>query len=139
MNPINPPSIFYLQKSLQIRIKIFGKNNIDTACTYNNLGLAFLEYNKFDESLEHLTMGLKVRINLLGIDHIVTSTSYLNLGNLCLKINKKEEALITKQKKTTPNRGSFYIDIITIKSPTFKRMLTQIAVVIANIIGNFFS
>ena len=52
---------------------------------------------------------------------------------------KKEEVLITKQKKTTPNRGSFHIELITINLPTFKRMLAQKAVVITFVIGYLYS
>jgi hypothetical protein len=38
-----PKALEFSEKSLKIRLKLLGEDHLDTATTYNNLGLIYIE------------------------------------------------------------------------------------------------
>ena len=80
-------AIVCYNKSLEININIYGKNHIETAITYNNIGLTFLEQKKYETALKYFNIALNI-LRDLNEENTVLITTYSNLGKLYF--DKKE-------------------------------------------------
>ncbi|GHV90057.1 tetratricopeptide repeat protein [Spirochaetia bacterium] len=69
------------KKALNIRIDKLGKEHIETAKSYNNLGLDYYNKGKYGVSLRYFNSALKIRINKLK-KHPDTAKTYMNMANV---------------------------------------------------------
>ncbi len=53
-------SLQYFIKSLKIRLKIFGENNVDTASSYYNIGGVFADMGKYTKILLYYKRSFKI-------------------------------------------------------------------------------
>jgi tetratricopeptide (TPR) repeat protein len=51
----------YYIKSLEIRLKLYGENNIDTALSLSNIGLMLKDKGYYDKALENINRSLNIR------------------------------------------------------------------------------
>jgi tetratricopeptide (TPR) repeat protein len=57
------------QKSLEIRIKLFGENHADVANSYHMIGFTYRKLGDHNKSLEFDQKSLAIRIKLFGENH----------------------------------------------------------------------
>ena len=80
--------LYYLEKSLQLRIKIFGEMSVITAYTYHNMGAVLGLLNEYDKAIKLFEKTVSIRKKLLGVSHPLTLVSLKNIA-VCLYNNKK--------------------------------------------------
>ena len=61
------------QKSLDVKLKVFGPDHPDTATTQNNIGIVLKNQGKYLEALEMYDKCLKTREKVLGRNHPATA------------------------------------------------------------------
>lgn len=67
-------------KALKLAKEHYGNQNIDTAESYNDLGIALGHLGDLKSRLDYIQTAYEIRINLLGENHLDTAESYNNLG-----------------------------------------------------------
>jgi len=77
-------------KALAIREKVFGKENPDTATTYNNIAVVYDTQGDYDLALEWYLKSLLVLITVLGFEHPTTKTVFNNMSDAYGKSGKTE-------------------------------------------------
>lgn len=70
----------FVNKSLTLNLKLFGKNHINTAISYNTLGLYYQKNLNYIESLKYYQKALNIRLKDFGNDNIDTAISYYNIA-----------------------------------------------------------
>lgn len=75
-------SLYCYDKSLKIRIKHLGKNNVDTAISYNNLGTVHMELGNYTEAINMYHSALTIRQKLFGEISSEVATTYNNIGTV---------------------------------------------------------
>ena len=73
-------ALSYYSKSLAIMQQVLGENHKDTAATYNNIGLIYLDQCDYDLALKYHSKALAIRQQVLGEKHPDTAMSYNNIG-----------------------------------------------------------
>jgi tetratricopeptide (TPR) repeat protein len=68
------------QKALFIREKTFGREHLDTALSFNSVGLIYSKTRYHDEALESYQKVLVVFEKVFGPEHPSTAISYNNIG-----------------------------------------------------------
>ena len=86
-------ALIYQKKSLEIRLKAFGKINLQTAYFYEDLGLTYTCLNDHEKALENYQMVLEIRLELLGKKHTNTAVTYVRLGMAYKSLRKYDQAL----------------------------------------------
>ena len=69
----------YIQKALDIRVKILGEKHLDTAQCYNDLGVASGKLGNFEKYLTLVNKGLEIRLKL-NADNSALAESYHCVG-----------------------------------------------------------
>ena len=82
-----------LQKQLEIRERILGKEHPDTAESYNNIGLLYSRQGDYAKALEWYQKALRIAEKALGAEHPNTATAYDNIGTIDLYQGNYAEAL----------------------------------------------
>ena len=72
----------YYELSLKIRKNVSGKEHIETATCYNNIGLIYDDIGDYNKALEYIKESLNIRKKLLGEKHWATAASYNNIGSI---------------------------------------------------------
>ena len=57
------------QKSLNIKLKVFGPDHLLVADTQNNIAIVLRQQGKYPEALEMYEKALKTRVAVLGPEH----------------------------------------------------------------------
>ncbi|BBI18333.1 tetratricopeptide repeat protein [Neochlamydia sp. S13] len=70
----------YINKALDINLKLFGENHLTVARDYNNLGQIYKEQSNLDKAAEYINKALAIDLKLLGKNHPVVASNYSNLG-----------------------------------------------------------
>ncbi|MBA8667615.1 tetratricopeptide repeat protein [Holosporaceae bacterium 'Namur'] len=79
----------YHRKSLAIREKIYGKEHLEIASSYNAIGTIAEQHDEiYDKALSYYAKALIIREKFLGKDHHETATIYSNIG--CVLGGKSE-------------------------------------------------
>ena len=65
------------QKSLNIKLKVFGPDHLHTASTQNNISNVLKQQGKYKEALAMLKQSLDTTIKLLGMEHPDVATTYM--------------------------------------------------------------
>ncbi|MGM9846326.1 MAG: DUF2225 domain-containing protein [Muribaculaceae bacterium] len=71
----------YYEKSLQIRLAIYGEKHLDVAACYNNMANIFLEKKDFTKSLNYFEQALNIRLEILGESNPIVAESYESIGS----------------------------------------------------------
>ncbi|MEA5425359.1 tetratricopeptide repeat protein [Arcicella lustrica] len=114
-------SIIYYQKALLIEEKVLGKENPETAITYNNLGLVHNHKGDYAIALNYHKKALEIQEKLLDKEHPIIAITYNNLGlvydnqgNYVNAINYFQKALVIYEKvlgKEDPKTATSYINL----------------------------
>ena len=83
----------YMFKALAIKERLVGKEDINTAISYNNIGTMLTTLGKHTQAFEYLHKALAIKESKLGINHADTAISYGNIGRLLVAQDKPDEAL----------------------------------------------
>ena len=74
-------ALCYLEKALEISLKIFGEKHRDVAAGYNNIGLIYGSLGNYDKALEFHKKSLDISLKIFGEEYSdVVATSYNNIG-----------------------------------------------------------
>ena len=68
------------QRALDIRVKLFGEEHLDTAESYLNLGVTQHALGNFSSALQSKQRSLDIRFKLFGEEHPNTAECYISLG-----------------------------------------------------------
>lgn len=71
--------IEYSQRSLDIRMEVFGDRHPDTAFSFSNIGLAYGHLGNAKAQLDYQLRGLELRSQVLGLHHPETIISFQNV------------------------------------------------------------
>lgn len=82
-------------EALKIQISYYGENNLNTARSYNNIGLIYLSLKDYEKALVFLNKGLDIRKLLNEEADIANSLS--NIGDYWIKLNNIEKSLDSYQ------------------------------------------
>jgi tetratricopeptide (TPR) repeat protein len=80
-------------KSLNIRLNIYGEKHPDTARSYNNIGTVFSSLGEYDKALESLNKSLNIKLKIYDEEHPDTATSYNNIGTIYKSLGDYNKAL----------------------------------------------
>ncbi|NGX52452.1 MAG: Photosystem I assembly protein Ycf3 [Candidatus Anoxychlamydiales bacterium] len=86
-------SLYYDQKALVIRKKVFGEEHPHVATSYNNIGGSLGDLGRYEEALEYLQKALVILKKVFGEEHPHVATSYNNIGNSLGELGRHEEGL----------------------------------------------
>ena len=100
-NGLYSAAMCYYQKALDIQERVLGFSHLDTAESYNNIGVLYSNLGKFDKSFEYLTKALIVREKLLGPEHIETAMSFNSIGVTYIYTGNYDKALEYLSKAVT--------------------------------------
>ena len=64
------------QKSLDILLKVFGPDHLDTATIYNNIGEVYRKQAKYPKAMEMYEKSLEIRLKVVGCDHLLVAKTY---------------------------------------------------------------
>ncbi|KAL0478604.1 hypothetical protein AKO1_008405 [Acrasis kona] len=87
------PALQAYEKVLSMKIKQYGHDSVESATTYNHIGLVLTSLGQFEKALTTLQAALNIRQELLGRNHIETATIHNNIGNVYLYMGHFEQAL----------------------------------------------
>jgi len=73
-------AVYYAQKALDIGLKKYGTDHLNTAAAYNNIGLAYKEMGKYDQAIDCFKKVLAISLKLRGAESAQAATAYNNLG-----------------------------------------------------------
>lgn len=84
---------YYMDKALEMRLRIYGRNHPSVANVYHNLGNVAKDLRKSGEALEYFENALEIRRNILGEGNPYVSVTYSLIGSSLLDMGKTEQAL----------------------------------------------
>lgn len=109
--------VIYLRQ-ISIAEGLYGKEDKNTAISYNNIGLVYKKLGDYDKALEYYFKDLTINERILGNEHSDIATSYNNIGgvyyskgnyNKALEYFCKALAIMEKDHGTeNPNHASSY-------------------------------
>ena len=67
----------YYNKSLTIKLNIFGKNNREVASIYNNMGVV---YKELDKVIDLYNRSLGINLNTFGENDVIVGMCHTHLG-----------------------------------------------------------
>jgi tetratricopeptide (TPR) repeat protein len=80
-------------EAVEIRLKLFGEKNVDTAMSLNNLGATLRFLDEAKEGLDYCERALKIWQELEGEKHIDTALALDNIGAAHMYLRHRELAL----------------------------------------------
>ncbi|MFP3041413.1 tetratricopeptide repeat protein [Treponema primitia] len=95
------------QKALFVREKAFGRGHLDTALSFNSVGLIYSKTRYYDEALESYQKALVVFEKIFGPEHPSTAISCNNIGLVYRDLGNYEKALEFFQKALAIREKSF--------------------------------
>lgn len=82
----------YYEKTLKLRLELFGDNHPNIARVLVNLGDIFVEQGQYEKALQYMIKGLKIRKNTLGELTWEVCLTYHNMVKPYMKLNDEEKA-----------------------------------------------
>lgn len=82
----------YYEKTLELRLEIFGDNHPNIARALVNLGDIFVEQGKYEKALQYMIKGLNIRKNTLGKLTLEVCLTYNNMVKPYMKLNDEDNA-----------------------------------------------
>lgn len=86
------------EKSLKIRLELYGENSMDAAISYHNIAEVYRYQYRNELALKYLMKSLKIKKEKLGEVHWQIASSYFSIGNVSQILKKYDEALEYFQK-----------------------------------------
>ena len=86
-------SVEWYQKALNIREKVLGLENTDTAFSYNDMAMAYAYQGENQEAQKLFQTALDIREKVLGIEHADTAMSYNNIGYMYSQCGDFDKAM----------------------------------------------
>jgi tetratricopeptide (TPR) repeat protein len=88
------PSVYvpYAKCAVEVVERERGKESVEAASTYNNLGGVCLKMGKHKEEKKYYELALKIYKATLGEEHSGMARTSNNLGNVCSVMGKHKEA-----------------------------------------------
>ena len=83
----------YYEKSLDIRLNLYGEQHASVATIYNNIGGVYEILKDYSKALEYYEKALSIKISILGDNSVDVATSYNNIGGIYDSLNNFEKAL----------------------------------------------
>ena len=102
-----PSALQSKQRSLDIRLKLFGEEHSSTADSYQSLGITQHERGDFPSALQSKRNALDIRLELVGEEHSSTADSYHSLGYTQRKLGDFSSALQSAQRALDIRRKLF--------------------------------
>ena len=112
-------AIKFGQQAVDLSLKIFGKNSLDTAVAYTNLGVIYREKKKFKESIENLQKAVEVYESDQSLKNKDQLTAYETLAYSQVLGGKEAEAEINYLKAIKVAEEKFGKESKELFSPTF--------------------
>ena len=113
----NKAEVIYLRQ-ISIAEGLYGKDDKNTAISYNNIGLVYKKLGDYDKALEYYFKDLAINERILANEHSNIATSYNNIGgvyyskgnyNKALEYFCKALVIMEKHHETeNPNHASSY-------------------------------
>jgi tetratricopeptide (TPR) repeat protein len=91
-------SLQYLNKSLEMKIKILEIDNPDIGDSYNDIGEIYLKKNDFKQAFESFNKAIHIYKKKFGDDHPKIAICFNNMGHVYKKDKKYSKALEFYQK-----------------------------------------
>lgn len=91
-------ALTYYKKALKIREKTLGPDHLDTANSYNNIGIVNAHLNRNSDSLIYFKKALKIYEKKLGTTHPVVASIYNSIGMVYNNLKEFEKALKSHDK-----------------------------------------
>jgi len=88
----------YYERSLNVRLKLYGENNNATAIMYFSLGNVYEEKRDYASALSLYEKSLKIKTELYGEYHQNLMGIYTNLGSLYASLYNYDKAIFYQQK-----------------------------------------
>ncbi|CAH3178591.1 unnamed protein product, partial [Porites lobata] len=82
----------YLEKSLAVRIRLLGNQNVDVAYGCNDLALVYTALGDLEQAKEYQQRALAIQLKKLGAEHVSVATSYGNLAAIHKDLGDLEQA-----------------------------------------------
>ncbi len=117
----------YYQKSLDIRLKIFGFKHPDIANSYNKIGLVLDSKSEYDKSLECYHKSLEIRLEIFGVEHRDVATTFNNIGSILFQKEEYDKSLEYYQKSL-----DIRLKIFGFKHPDTANSYNNIGLVLAS-------
>ena len=80
-------------RSIALCEALYGVEHVDTATSYNNIGLVYSDLADYDKALEYYHKALAIQENVLGKNHPDTANSYNNIGAVYSNTDDYNKAL----------------------------------------------
>ena len=87
----------YIEKSLEIRSRLFGEESVEIGSHLNEYGHILLKLGRMEEAEEAFRKSLRIRLGFYGEDNVYTAYSKRNLANLLCERNAGEDAKEAEQ------------------------------------------
>jgi tetratricopeptide (TPR) repeat protein len=68
------------EKSIELRIRIYGEMHEKVAVNYNGLGVTYGKLGDMEGAMKYLNIALEIQINIYGKIHPDTALTYKNMG-----------------------------------------------------------
>ncbi len=81
------------QRQIALSEDIYDKDSTDTATSYNNIGLVYMNQGDYDKALEFYFKALVIDEKVLGTEHSDTATSYNNIAGVYYSKGDYDKAL----------------------------------------------
>lgn len=88
----------HFQKALDLALKSFGEQDLNTARYYLGLGVNLSSQGNLEKAVEYVNKALNIQTNLLGETSLELVKTYIELGMIYQAWNKDDEALDVYQK-----------------------------------------
>jgi tetratricopeptide (TPR) repeat protein len=86
-------AIPHLQRSLEIRERVFGPDSLEAGAAALNLGVALEDLGQFEQALAHYLRDYAISARVAGKRHPDTGISAHNLGSIYIQLERYDEAM----------------------------------------------
>jgi len=96
------------KRALELRKKLFGEDDPNTAAAYNNVAIALKKLSRYDEALVAYEKAQQIKVKILGADHPDTAMGLVNIGSFFDEMGNVDAALraadagVASAKKSLP-------------------------------------
>lgn len=95
--------MYWLDKALEIRIRLSGLKSLRTSAILINKGDAYKSFGRTDSALHNFKRALQIRLALndIGVKHIMTAGAFETLGDLFHDMGNYDSAVVYRQRQLT--------------------------------------
>ena len=78
----NVKALDYYEKSLRIRLSVYGESHPYVATCYNNVGVIYSTYGEHAKALDYYEKSLRIYLSVYGESHPYVALTYDNIGGI---------------------------------------------------------